>query len=140
LFTVEPSGAREGLCDCCGQMSRRVWGLVFSDDSPCASYFVDWTVGHVIAHGVDWNLVLGEWGERTGPADRYLVRLTYRLIDGTPNYSVGDANRDGFTRLAGHVFSRADFLGTSLAPQVFAICDAILAQDARLHPLVEPSP
>ena len=43
-LTVEPTGDKtHGPCDCCGQLTRRVWGYVHrTSGRTVASYFVSW--------------------------------------------------------------------------------------------------
>ncbi len=44
---IDPANERLfGPCDCCGQMTRRLWGYVYEDESALAAYFVEWTLGH----------------------------------------------------------------------------------------------
>ena len=136
-FDIEPLGEKDtGRCECCGRESRTVWGLVASEGVGHASYFVHWTVGHVFDNGANIDLVLGRWGDGTSPADRYAVRLDYRIFDHGPELMVRDAKETSVKNsLAAHHLKRSDVIGGPLASTVFAICDAFLAQDARLAAL-----
>jgi hypothetical protein len=68
------------------------------------------------------------------------VSLEYRILDNGPAFMVVDARPDGVAKvgaLADHCLKRSDIIGGPLAPIVFDICDAILAEDSRLAALWE---
>lgn len=123
---VEPVGESQGHCDCCGKTTRRVWGWVHRDDTTLAAYFVGWTEG-MPDHGVAFDLALGRWGEGSGPNDRQAAALDYRHDANA--FMVVDASGRTADRpeIASSALSRADVIGTQLAPQIFAIADAIYA-------------
>ena len=133
-FRIETLDESSGHCDCCGSESCCVWGLVDDDDGPVAAYWMHWTVGHLEGSGANLDLVLGQWGEGTTPADRFAVALLYhQQADGSAGLMVIDAAGrpaadDAVARTA---LSRHEVIGTPLAAQVFAIADAIFEQDDR---------
>jgi hypothetical protein len=135
---IEPMDAADtGRCPCCGHVSRKLWGMVRRDEAPYASYFVHWTVGHVFDHGAHIDLILGRWGDDASAADRYAVSLEHRIRADGPAVMVIDADRRDIAKsdLVGHALKRADVIGGPLAAEVFAVYDAIMAQDPRLAPL-----
>jgi hypothetical protein len=134
---IEPLGENEtGRCECCGRVSRRIWGLVRRGGAARATYFVHWTVGHVFENGATIDIVLGGWGKGTSAADRCAVRVDYRIFDHGPELMVRDAQRHFVkAELAAHCLKRSDVIGSPLAEQVFAICDAFLVNDRRLAAL-----
>lgn len=84
---VEPTGANDfGSCQCCGNNSRCVWGFIHRPQGPLASYFVHWTLNRVADHGANFDLIIGQWGDRATARDRSLVSLAYRLIEGGPQF------------------------------------------------------
>src|SRR5262245_57187466 len=84
-FTVEPSGSSDhGPCECCGNNSRTVWGNVHAGPQVVAVYYVQWTLNRVADHGANFDLILGPWDSRAFAADRCVVAVAYRLIDGGP--------------------------------------------------------
>jgi hypothetical protein len=132
-YVVEPMNEQIGSCECCGRTSRSLTGLVHDRESTVAAYFVHWTVGHLQDNGADIDIVLGEWGDGTSPADRHAISLLHRESEGEPPaLMVIDARakfHDG--ELAGHGLRREDVIGTPLAHQLFSIVDAIYLQDGR---------
>lgn len=93
-----------------------------------------WTEGHLIDTGANLDLVLGQWGEGTGPDHRYAVALVHRQqADDTPELMVVDAHGRPAAngRLANTALRREDVIGTPLAAQVFGLTDAIYEQDGR---------
>jgi hypothetical protein len=70
-FEIEPEGEKvTGRCECCGNVSRAVWGFVRRHREPFAAYFAHWTLDHVPEHGANFDLILGNWGEGTSAQDR----------------------------------------------------------------------
>jgi hypothetical protein len=138
-ISIEPIGSKEtGPCACCGRHSRRVWGSASADGRILAVYYVHWTQGHVADQGAMIDLILGAWGEAASAGDRSLVALSFRLLQTGPAMMVIDASgRPAATRgLAGRALARSDVIGTALAPQVFAITDAVLAGDERVSEIL----
>lgn len=138
---VEPTGTNDyGPCECCGNMSRCVWGLIHAPHGPLASYFVHWTPGRVADHGANFDLILGQWGERATAQDRCLVSLAYRLFEHGPEFMVidGQDRPSAKSELVGRVLRRTDVVGRPIAQQAFAAVDAILAQDTRVVELLGP--
>ena len=136
---IEPSGSNDyGPCECCGNMSRCVWGFVHSPKKAVAAYFVHWTLTRVADHGASFDLIIGKWGDGTTAADRSVVSLAYRLEDTGPSFMVIDApDRPAATGgLADRALTRSQVIGKPIAKQAFAIVDAILAQDARVEELL----
>ncbi|MBV7259209.1 hypothetical protein [Erythrobacter crassostreae] len=131
---VETMGESSGHCDCCGNESRCVWGMVHQHGGPSvAAYWMHWAVGHLGEPGANLDLVLGEWGDGTGPNDRLGVALIHRqLEDTTPSLMVIDADdRFADVDLVARRAPRRDVIGSPLAKQVFSIVDAIYLQDSR---------
>jgi hypothetical protein len=130
-FEIEESGHTSGHCECCGRTTKRVWGFVRRRDAPVAAYFVTWTQGGP-EHGAKFDFILGKWGDVATKDDRYSVALDCRLIDGTPQFMVVDADNRDTSRspLFGTALKRSDVIGTPLAAQVFAIVDAVYMSDS----------
>lgn len=131
-FEIEETGQGGGHCDCCGTTTIRVWGFVRHLGEPAGAYFVGWTVGKP-DHGATFDLILGDWSESAPSSLRFSVSLDCRLVDGVAEYMVVDAHhrlppdeKSNFDM----AFKRSDVIGTSLAPEVFAIVDAIYMSDS----------
>lgn len=138
-ITIDPTGSNDtGVCDCCGRSSRTVWGQAYADDSCVAAYFVHWTLGHVPDRGANIDLIVGEWGETVTAEHRNAVALAYRLMENGPSMMVIDASTRPSSRspLVGQALRRDEVIGTPLAQNVFAIADAVLAQDTRVAELL----
>jgi len=136
---VEPTGANDtGPCGCCGNISRCITGFVHTPEASIAAYFVHWTLSRVADHGVNFDLIIGRWGEGTSARDRILVSLAYRLLDSGPGFMIIDAaNRPAASsELIGRALSRAEVVGQPVAQQAFGIVDAVLAQDERAAELL----
>jgi len=135
LYEVETMGESSGKCDCCGNDSRRVWGMVHNvAGSTVAAYWISWTVGHLNEPGAYFDLVLGRWGDGTNASDRFRVTLLHRAqTNKAPTLMVIDSairpSCDG--QLAQSALARSDVIGTPIAAQVFSIIDAIYDQDGR---------
>ena len=133
-FTIEKLHEDHGHCDCCGRVSRCVWGLVYQGDETCAAYWMRWADGHLNEDGANLDLVLGQWGDGISPSDRFAVALIHRQQpDGAPALMVIDANGRPVSNgnLAAYGPRRDEVIGTPLAQYVFSITDAIYEQDDR---------
>jgi len=138
-LTVEPTGSNDhGRCACCGCRSRTVWGNVHAGPRTAAVYYVQWTLTRVHDHGANFDLVLGPWGNGTSPADRRVVAVAYRLIEGGPQFMVIDAAGRPAAKggkLAAKALRRDQVVGTPMAAEVFGILDAIWLGDGRIAEL-----
>jgi len=134
LLTVQTMGESSDHCDCCGNESRCVWGMVTHGDTAVAAYWMHWTVGHLTEPGANLDLILGRWGASASAEDRVVVSLLHRQQpDGSPALMVTDAADRPAAKgeLSRTALARTDVIGTPLAAQVFAIADAIYEQDDR---------
>jgi hypothetical protein len=135
---IEPTGAAAfDKCACCGNVTERVWGLVYDVDAALAAYFVTWTRGHIPSHGATLDLVIGAWGNAAKPGDRNLVCLEFRTMPTGPGFGIVDAESRApdYARLAAQPLKRAEVIGTPLAATAFAIVDAIWVGDDRIEPI-----
>ena len=135
MFDIDPQGSADhGPCQCCGDLSRRIWGYARRKQIPFASYFVHWTLGRLPDHGANFDLIVGQWGEGTGAPDRCAVSLSYQFTTNGPGFIVIDSESRPIatSTLVGRALSPAEVVGQPIANDVFALCDAILDQDDRL--------
>jgi hypothetical protein len=133
-FSIEKMNVSHSHCDCCRRLSHSVAGLLYNGGVAAAAYWVHWTEGHLNDLGANFDLVLGPWGEGTGPTDRYAIAMVHRqLSDGTPSLMVINAEgRPAADGSLAHIGLRRDqVIGTPLAAKVFAMTDAIYEQDDR---------
>lgn len=136
---IVPDGSRDsGRCACCGRFSRTVRGHAWWESERLAAYFVHWSRGHVAERGANIDLVIGEWGEGTTAEDRVAVSLEYRVLESGPAVMVIDADAEEIAEagLAGWALGRHEVIGNPLAREVFALYDAIIAQDTRLEEIL----
>jgi hypothetical protein len=133
-LSIDPNDQRTfGPCECCGNMTHRVWGYVYDNDAAIAAYFVEWTPGH-IEQAANFDLIVGRWGDETSASDRVAIALEYRCLDSGPAFMVVNADTRPVARNAnvGKALTREQVIGTELAPTAFAICDEIFLHDGRL--------
>jgi hypothetical protein len=136
---IEPTGSADfGPCECCGNNSRRVWGLVRTAEAALAAYFVQWTLSRVRDHRANFDLIIGRWGDGASARDRVLVALEYRVQQSGPSFMVIDAGdrEAASSELVGRALTRKQVIGKPIAKKAFAIVDAILAQDPRVAELM----
>ena len=135
-INIEPEDSHDsGPCECCGNMSRTVWGYLCDDGAAIAAYSVQWTLGRIDDHGANFDLIIGEWGEQSSPDDRYLVAVAFRWTANGPQFMVIDAEQRPAAQAKGLAKSakrRDEVVGTPLAPLVFAMLDAIWLSDSRI--------
>ncbi len=142
VVQVEQLGAKyTEPCECCGSKTRRVWGFVHYGPATEAAYFVGWTPGAVLRHGAAFDLILGAWGDGTGPGDRVAVSVAFKVTDRGPEFMVVDATGRAHVKptMVERALTRAEVMGTPMAARAFAVLDAIWLGDPRLAELVSPA-
>ncbi len=134
-YDVEPTTQTQGRCDCCGCENRTFVGWVHrATGETAAAYFVYFSPEHLAEAGASLDFIIGAWGDDSRAADRMAVSLLYREQEHGPELMVVDATDRpvAASDLVGHALTRAEVIGTPLAPIVFDIVDAIFLQDPRL--------
>ncbi len=132
---LEPTGEKDfGPCECCGRMSRSVWGALHEGDRTEAAYFVQWTRGGVPDHGAYFDFIIGKWGDQASAADRVAVSLEFRQTENGPEFMVIDSEGRSVSRspLVHRGLSRAEVIGTPMAKRVFRMVDFVWAQEGRI--------
>jgi hypothetical protein len=138
---VEKSSSNDfndfGPCECCGDMSRTVWGDIKQGDATVAVYFVHWTLNRIGVHGAHFDLVMGSWAQDSQAQDRYIISLAYRVVAGKPQFMVIDSGDRPVAQrgLASRALSRQDVISTPLAATAFEMVDAIWLGDERINEL-----
>ena len=125
-----------GPCECCGNLTERVWGYVYRGDAAVAAYFVEWTPGH-IEKSASFDLIIGKWGEHTRPDDRQAAVVEFRGLESGPSFRVIDAatRKIATSSLVSCALRRDEIIGTPLAQEIFAITDLIYFEDPRISEL-----
>jgi len=136
-LTINPHDERVfGPCECCGNMTQRVWGYANQGEATIAAYFVEWTPGHT-EHAANFDLILGKWGPGSTSQDRKAVALAFRRLQDGPSFMVINASDRPIatSSLIGEALSREQVVGNPIARTVFAVCDAIFLKDYRIAQL-----
>jgi hypothetical protein len=125
-----------GPCECCGEMTSRVWGYVYRAELALAAYYVEWTPGHGGSQA-NFDILIGKWGDDANPSDRSAVCLEFRKLESGPAFMVIDAvtRKVATSSLISTALDRDQVIGTPLAQQVFDICDLIYLDDSRISEL-----
>jgi hypothetical protein len=120
-LTINPEDHRVfGPCDCCGNMTQRVWGYVNREEAAVAAYFVEWTPGHA-EQAAHFDLIIGKWGPESTEVDRKGVAVAFRQLQNGPSFMVIDAAHRPIatSALISEVLSRDHVIGKPLAAMVF---------------------
>ena len=130
-LSVEPTGESQGHCDCCGNVSRTVWGYVHEAERTVAAYFVHWTVGSS-EHLPNLDFLIGTWGNDE-INDRVLSAWLYSPDQNS--FMITDASQRpaASSSLCSHALSREETLAMPQIKEVAASClDAVWIQDVRI--------
>lgn len=133
-FMLEPLEARDSSCECCGSVTRTVWGNLDDESGTVAAYYVTWTPGKP-DHRASFDLIVGSWGEGTDHTDRCGISLEYSSSGDPAGLRVLEevkpdvANSD----LVGFSLGRDQIIGTAAAAKVFAMVDAIFMNEPRIE-------
>lgn len=132
-LAANPWKRSSGVCACCGRTSHTVWGDILDANRTAAIYFVQWTESSP-DHSPSIDLVLGPWGDGTGPNDRELVSLLFRPAHDGGSFMVIDAQERQIARqsVCSRGLGREEVVGTPIANSVFALVDAIWETDPRI--------
>ena len=131
---IFPSDHKEfGPCECCGNMTHRVWGWIYSGELARAAYFVEWTP-HTPVIEANFDLIIGRWGDDTYAKDRVSVALKFRKRETGPAYRIINARDRPYAKsdLVGEALDREAVLQSASRDEVFACCDVIYQEDPRL--------
>jgi len=132
--------SESGPCECCGRVSRKVWGMARRDGKELAAFSVYWTKEYVGEQGADFDFVFGRFDEDATAEDRSVISLLYRNDREALSFIVVDGEDSSVpTSLAAHALKREEVIGHPIAADVFAICYAILLQDPRVAELNKPN-
>jgi hypothetical protein len=123
-----------GPCECCGNMSRMVSGLIYLHGEARAGFQVHWTPGHVAEHGAGFYFIVGRWGKTAAAMDRVGVALRYGETQSGFAFTVVNAADTPLAgnELAERLLSRDEVIGTPLAQEVFDMVDFIWLTDSRI--------
>lgn len=135
MFQFEETRVTDyGPCECCGDISRLASGMVRLNDEPYALYQVHWTNSHIVKHGAEFYIILGEFGEGTTAADKFAVALHFFVESDRFGFMVVDADKTTISShpLVGRALSREDVIDTPLAEEVFELVDAIWLEDGNI--------
>ena len=84
---------RFGPCECCGNMSRSVWGWIHSDERTLAAYFIQWTESNP-NHYPNFDFIIGPWGDNSDSRNRVFVAIEYMPdVDGGSFRVIESSNR-----------------------------------------------
>ena len=136
-ITAFPMGESTYDCECCGRLSRTIWGEVRDAAGDAALYFCQWTVDGP-EHDANVDLIIGQTGEGTSPEDRALVSMLFRRTEGNGSFMVIDAeNRhQKVADLCGFGLRRDEVIGTWIAQSAFTLVDVVWFDDKRIGDLL----
>lgn len=132
---VEPtSESVSGKCDCCGSLTRTIFGYVhYRDAATVSAYCVRWTVGNP-DHDPWFLFSLGPWGEGTSAANRCSIAAVFGSRDDQPSFMIVDAEKLEWRdeSLVGRRLKREEVIGQPVAKSVFRLLDAVWLGDPRV--------
>lgn len=130
-LSVEPTGESHGHCDCCGKVSRTIWGYVHEGEKTVAAYFVHWTVGSP-EHLPNLDFLIGTWGDDQ-INDRVLSSWLYSQAHDSFMITDAAVRPAASSSLCSHALSREETLARPELKAVAASClDAVWLQDKRI--------
>lgn len=130
---LEATGEKvHGPCDCCGNVTRTVWGFVHKESGPTlASYYVTWTTSSP-RHDAFFDLIIGRWGDDASSADRKGVSLAYRASKGSFMVINAGERPIATSPLISAALPAAQVVNDSISTTAYAIVDVIWLNDVRI--------
>ncbi len=131
-----PQGQSTYNCECCGRLSRTIWGEVRDASGDTVVYYCQWTVDGP-DHDANVDLILGPWGKGAAPDDRVLVSLLFRRSEGNGSFMVIDAapRHAKVAAICREGLARREVIGTCLAQAAFTTVDVIWYDGRRIADL-----
>jgi len=140
---VEPTSSKDHCpCQCCGNISRTVWGFLHENQATIAAYYVQWTLGR-LDHDPNFDFIIGQWGEQSTPNDRSVVAAACRFFPTGPQFMIIDAASRPISKrgsLAARSLQRDQVIGTPLAKTIFTLIDSLWLGDTRIAELTGSNP
>ena len=135
-FDVDPAGAKEHECECCGNTSHTVWGYVYEGSTGTtraarAVYYAGWVEDHD-DRLISITIGLEIWGEGATAADRRSFGIDVRSIDGTPEMMVTGHPFVDEPNLLGRLLQRQEALADPSIGDLWQVADAIVTADPRV--------
>jgi hypothetical protein len=130
---IEQDGKSGGVCECCGNESSTVWGYVYSDGEPFASYFVHWTRNKP-DHFPNFDIIFGTWGDPS-INDRKLASWIFNPSQEDGGFMVVDSGDREISNsdLVSESLTREQVVGDANYMEIItSIIDAIWLQDERI--------
>ena len=84
------------------------------------------------------DLLIGSWGDGTGPDDRVLASIMFRPSVSGGAFMVIDAKERLASKreLCGRALQRVEVVGTPLAAEIFSLLDGIWLTDPRINEVI----
>ncbi|MDQ3777763.1 MAG: hypothetical protein M3310_02685 [Actinomycetota bacterium] len=131
-MTVEPTGEKEHLCACCGDVSHTVWGWVHdSPSSTRACYGAGWVDRHE-DKVIRMTLSFGLWGAGTTADDRKAVAVEIVARDGEVGMVVAEDALFDKPDFFGRLLSRDEALSDAALADLWKVADAVVENDPRV--------
>jgi hypothetical protein len=130
---VETAGEAGGVCECCGNETRTVWGYVHSGDHTVAAYFVQWTRGKS-DHAPNFDLLIGTWGNPE-VKDKKLASWVFNPDQAGGSFMAVDGSNRPVARseLCSIVLTREQIIGDAeLKDLCTSLIDAVWLGDSRI--------
>ncbi|MEP5630362.1 MAG: hypothetical protein ABJP79_00615 [Tateyamaria sp.] len=118
-------------CDCCGKTTTKISGDIEGPNGWLGFYFVRFSGAHP-EHPAVFRIATGDWSDGALAENRWIFDLEYDV--GAEGFRVLDTKSQGDGASATYL-DRADIVGSSFAPEAFAMVDAIFMKDTRLAEL-----
>lgn len=134
--TAFPDSESHYECECCGRMSRTIWGTVRDPFGEVVVYSCQWTIGGP-EHPANVDLIMGPWDDESTPEDRVLISLLFRRREASGDFMVIDAEerQTNMAGVSGEGLTRREVMGTEFAQMAFNVVDAIWMDDPRIADL-----
>ncbi len=105
VYTIEVGDGIHSLpCECCGNSNRSIWGYVCKNGNAHATYTASWTPGH-LERRARFEIIIGEWGDRSTPDDRDSITLESDLLDENYSFMVIDGDPKRASKFASRPYS-----------------------------------
>lgn len=124
---------REVICDCCGKIKNRVWGVVSCEGVAQGVYFALLNIDEPEPR-VGLTLSVGDWSNEKNPAGRRWIQIGIRRIAADVKMKVAEPTESNFYpwEAGGQPLSREQAILSEFIDEFWAVADFIVAEDPAL--------
>ncbi len=132
-YTIEFMGKNDSNpCECCGEITTRIWGRAFLENSEVALYYVCWIKNEYEQKGATYNIIYRNY-DKESRQDAMIALSCEKNNEGSV-FTILDAQKNNLINTAQKLIKLDcdEILGMPFEEKLWALVDAIFLNDNRI--------